>query len=46
MSYLVQNGRSDDIVKAASDPDYLKQLLDEYEKANQVTTLDVVSKKS
>ncbi len=46
MSYLVQNGRSDDIIKAANDPAYLDQLLDEYEKANQVNTLNVVNKQS
>ena len=30
MSYLVQNGRSDDVVKAAKDAAYLDQLMREY----------------
>ena len=30
MSYLSINGRSDDIIKAASDPSYLKMLFKEY----------------
>ena len=32
MSYLVQNGRSDDVVKAAEDKNYLNQLLAEFKK--------------
>ena len=35
MSYLVKNGRSDDIVKAASDPGYLEILFKEYQNTDE-----------
>ena len=35
MSYLAKNGRSDDIIKAASDPNYLETLFKEYQNTDE-----------
>ena len=35
MSYLARNGRSDDIIKAASDPNYRETLFKEYQNTEE-----------